>query len=96
MGLSQEARTKSLRYSVQGGADVIRKEAWPFYRTISGVRLCWELGKPKGPKGLHRALERMVARYYKKRHLFMCELPLQSAKPTERLSWASNQAEERG
>ena len=20
-----------------------RKEAWPFYRTISGVRLCWEL-----------------------------------------------------
>ena len=33
-----------------GGADVIRKEAWPFYRTISGVRLCWELEEPKGPK----------------------------------------------
>jgi len=32
-------------------ADVIRKEAWPFYRTISGVRLCWELEEPKGPKG---------------------------------------------
>ena len=28
-----------------------RKEAWPFCRTISGVRLCWELEEPKGPKG---------------------------------------------
>ena len=28
-----------------------RKEAWSFYRTISGVRLCWELEEPKGPKG---------------------------------------------
>jgi hypothetical protein len=27
------------------------KEAWPFYRTIPGVRLCWELEEPKGPKG---------------------------------------------
>ena len=34
-----------------GGLDVIRKEAWPFYRTISGVRLCWELEEHKGPKG---------------------------------------------
>ena len=34
-----------------GGSDVIRKEAWSFYRTISGVRLCWELEEPKGPKG---------------------------------------------
>jgi len=33
------------------GLDVIRKEAWPFYRTISGVRLYWELEEPKGPKG---------------------------------------------
>ena len=32
-----------------GGADVIRKEAWPFYRTSSGV-LCCELEEPKGPK----------------------------------------------
>ena len=32
------------------GLDVIRKEAWPFYRTSSGVRLCWELEEPKGPK----------------------------------------------
>jgi hypothetical protein len=29
---------------------VIRKEAWPFYRTISGVHLCWELEELKGPK----------------------------------------------
>jgi len=34
-----------------GGLDVIRKEAWPFYRTISGVCLCWELEEPNGPKG---------------------------------------------
>ena len=33
------------------GSDVIRKEAWCFYRTISGVRLCWELEEPKGSKG---------------------------------------------
>ena len=30
---------------------MIRKESWPFYRTKSGVRLCWELEKLKGPKG---------------------------------------------
>ena len=35
-----------------GGLDVIRKEAWPFYRTSSGVCLCWELKEPKGPEGL--------------------------------------------
>jgi len=34
-----------------GGPDVIRKEAWPFYRTISGVRPCWELEQPKRPEG---------------------------------------------
>ena len=34
-----------------GGPDVIRNEAWSFYRTISGVRLCEELEEPKGPKG---------------------------------------------
>ena len=34
-----------------GGPDVIRKEAWSLYRTISGVRLCWELEESKGPKG---------------------------------------------
>ena len=33
-----------------GGPDVIRKEAWRFYRTSSGVRLCWELKEPKGPQ----------------------------------------------
>ena len=34
-----------------GGADVIRKEAWPSHRTSSGVRPCWELEESKGPKG---------------------------------------------
>ena len=34
-----------------GGLDVIRKEAWPFYRTISGVRLCWDLEEPEEPEG---------------------------------------------
>ena len=29
---------------------MIRKEAWPFYSTIFGVRLCWELEEPKGLK----------------------------------------------
>ena len=38
--------------STPGGLDVIRKEAWTFYRTISGVRLCWELEEPKGPTGV--------------------------------------------
>ena len=41
--------------SVQVGLDVIRKEACSFYRTISGVRLCWDLEEPKGPKGPKRA-----------------------------------------
>ena len=31
---------------------MIRTEAWSFYRTISGVRLCWELEEPKGPKDI--------------------------------------------
>ena len=30
---------------------MIRKEAWPFYRTIFSVCLCWELEEPEGPKG---------------------------------------------
>ena len=30
---------------------MIRKEAWIFYRSISGVRLCWELEEPQGPEG---------------------------------------------
>ena len=33
-----------------GGLDVIQQEAWSLYRTISGVRLCWELEEPKGRK----------------------------------------------
>jgi len=38
----------------KGGLDVIRKEAWPFYRTIPGVCLYWELEEPNGPKGCVR------------------------------------------
>ena len=45
-----------------GGLDVIRKEAWPFYRTSSGVRLCWELEEPKGPKRLVADLARCRTR----------------------------------
>ena len=37
-----------------GGLDVIQKEAWAFFRTSSGVRLCWELEEPNGPKGRPR------------------------------------------
>ena len=33
-----------------GGPGVIRKAAWPSYKTISGVCLCKELEEPKGPK----------------------------------------------
>ena len=33
---------------------MIRREAWLFCRTSSGVRLCWELEEPKGPKGKRR------------------------------------------
>ena len=36
-------------FSSEGGTPV-RKEAWFFYRSISGVR-CWELEESKGPKG---------------------------------------------
>ena len=39
-----------------GGLDVIRNEAWSFYRTISGVRLHWVVEEPTGPKGTARAL----------------------------------------
>jgi hypothetical protein len=37
--------------SVLGGYHVIRKEAEPFCRTSSSVRLWWEFKEPKGPKG---------------------------------------------
>ena len=41
---------------------MIRKEAWPFYRPISGVLLCWELEELKGPNGVHLlAVLRQVA-----------------------------------
>ena len=35
-----------------GVPDAIRKKAWPFYRTGSGVRLYWELEESKGPEGV--------------------------------------------
>ena len=35
-----------------GELDVIRKEAWPFYRMISSVRLCWEIEKSEGSQGM--------------------------------------------
>jgi len=41
-------------FRVEDSSDVIRKKAWPFYRTISGVRLCWELEEPKGSQGPKR------------------------------------------
>ena len=33
-----------------GGLNGIRKEAWLFCKTSSGVRLCWEPQGPKGPR----------------------------------------------
>ena len=41
----------------KGGLDVIRKEAWPFYRTIFGDRLYWVLEEPKGPKASMLSLQ---------------------------------------
>ena len=43
-------RVKNLTILNLRQSDVIRKEAWSFYRTISGVRLYWGLEEPKGPK----------------------------------------------
>jgi len=51
---------------------VIRKEAWPFYRTISGVRLCWELEKPKGPKGRGTPVQHMTSFSLLLTHQVMC------------------------
>ena len=45
-----------------GGLDLIRKKAWSFYRTIPGVRLCWELEERKGPKIRVIKLERTGTR----------------------------------
>ena len=46
-----QARPTSYSTFAPSSVDVIQKEAWPFYRTISGVRLYWVLEEPKGPKG---------------------------------------------
>ena len=41
------ARLQEVHLVCAGGRDVIRKEAWPFDRTISGVCLCWKLEEPQ-------------------------------------------------
>ena len=46
----------------RGGLDVIRQEAWSFYRAISGVRLCWELKEPEGLEGHHSPWESQQTR----------------------------------
>jgi len=48
----QDAREASLRSieSPDPGNLVERRGHRSFYRTSSGVRLCWELEEPKGPK----------------------------------------------
>ena len=43
-------RKAGRRSSAPGSLNVTRKEAWLFCRTSFGVRLCWELEEPKGPK----------------------------------------------
>ena len=45
-----------------GGPGVIQKEAWPFYKTIPGVRVCWELEEPEGPKGSGQDTDRARCR----------------------------------
>jgi len=45
---------------------VIRKEARPFNIKIPGVRLCWELEKPRGPKG--RLLQNTLAAVHARCH----------------------------
>ena len=53
---SREHLTGSAAILCTGGLDVIRKEAWSFYRTISGVCLCCQLEEPEGPKGSTRVV----------------------------------------
>jgi hypothetical protein len=50
-GFTCEQGHKSVSAAIlcTGGLDVIRKEAWPFYKTSTGVRLCWELEEAKEP-----------------------------------------------
>jgi hypothetical protein len=51
LGTATTAHAAPCRPHARAVIDVIRKEAWCFYRTISGVHLCWELEEPKGPNG---------------------------------------------
>ena len=47
-------------FNITGGRDVIRKEAWPFYRTIFGVHLCKKLEESKGPTGEGAGLDPLL------------------------------------
>ena len=49
---------------------MIRTEAWSFYRTISGVRLCWELEELKGPKGCKVTLRKVTLLKSRNRRLY--------------------------
>ena len=49
--LNNHSKTGRSAILCTGELDVIQKEAWPFYRTSSGVHLCWELEEPNGPTG---------------------------------------------
>ncbi|KAJ1470058.1 hypothetical protein T484DRAFT_2107655 [Baffinella frigidus] len=54
-GPSGNVLLRQIRGDVALQRGVRGKEAWPFYRTSSGLRLWWELEEPKkGPKGLIR------------------------------------------
>ena len=59
-----------------GGLDVIRKEAWPCYRSNSGVRLCWV---SKNLKDLKRDLKALCTERRANAHS-----PLLSAEPRGR------------
>ena len=50
-GQGSLCKVTPVRDFTQGCINVIRREAWSYYRTISGVRLCWVLEEPQGPKG---------------------------------------------
>ena len=51
VGSSKNLKDLKEAIPLNGGPDVIRKEARPFCRTRSGVHLCRELKEPQGPKG---------------------------------------------
>jgi len=56
----QSAHLGPWNASLPGVLNVIRKDAWPFCRTSSGVRLCWELEQPQGPTIILARRSRLV------------------------------------